>query len=312
MNHRYIDQEVKMQKRYRLLFIITFIAFVAAVPLSMSSAKEPDVSKGYIGAATCQGCHETQHASYVKSIHSKKQVQGPEYKEACETCHGPGSQHVEKGGGRGVNIFDFGKKVDTNARSAKCLACHEETKHLAFWSLSRHKAEGVGCNDCHKVHSTEKKNLKEKQPELCFGCHKDIRAQVNKQSHHPIREGKVVCTDCHDPHGTFGAKMVKADSVNELCFKCHAEKRGPFRIEHQPVAENCLNCHNVHGSNHRSMLTSKPPQLCQECHGSGGHPGRAYTKDTTFKGSVPKIQMFGRACMNCHTNVHGSNADFLR
>ncbi len=301
-----------MQKRYILFIIFTFIVLVATVSRSQSSGREPDISKGYIGAVTCKGCHEDKYESYMKSIHSKKQVQGPESKEACETCHGAGSKHVEKGGGRGVNIFDFGNKVDADARSSKCLICHEETRHLAFWSVGRHKTAGVACNDCHKVHSAEKMNLKEREADLCFGCHRDIRSQVNRQAHHPIMEGKVSCTDCHDPHGGFGEKMVKADSVNELCFKCHAEKRGPFRIEHQAAAENCLNCHNAHGSNHRGMLTSRVPHLCQECHGSGGHRGRAYTAQRSFDGPDPRIQMYGRACMNCHTNIHGSSADWLR
>jgi len=293
-----------MQKKHLVLILMPLVFLLASVSLSLSIDKGPDVA----GTATCKGCHETQHESYAKSVHSKKQLQGPD----CEACHGPGSQHVEKGGGKGVSIFDFGKTVDAAARAAKCLPCHEDARHLAFWDLSKHKTAGMGCNDCHSVHSTAQMNLKEEEPNLCYGCHRDIKSQVNRQSHHPIEEGKVSCSNCHDPHGSFGEKMVKADSVNELCFTCHAEKRGPFRFEHQSVAENCLNCHNSHGSNHRAMLVSKPPQLCQDCHGSGAHTGRAYTDSRSFKGSDPRPQMYGRACMNCHTNIHGSSATYLR
>ena len=248
--------------------------------------------------------------SYSKSVHGKKALSGsPANRNECESCHGPGSAHVEKGGGKGTGIFAFTRKDDPKDKAAKCLACHEESRHLAFWDNGRHKSAGVSCPDCHSPHSGNEKMLKAEQPDLCFNCHKDIRMMLTRQSHHPIREGKMKCTDCHNPHGGFGPKMVKADSVNELCYTCHAEKRGPFRFEHPPVAENCLNCHNVHGSNHRSMLVSKPPQLCQDCHGDGGHPGRPYTARRSFKGPDPRAQMYSRACMNCHTNIHGSNGN---
>ena len=70
--------------------------------------------------------------------------------------------------------------------------------------------------------------------------------------------------------------MIKADWVNELCLQCHTEKRGPFLWEHAPVRENCLNCHNPHGSNHDKLLVAKQPYLCQRCHMNTRHPGTFY------------------------------------
>ena len=107
---------------------------------------------------------------------------------------------------------------------------------------------------------------------------------------------------------SLATKMIKADSVNELCFKCHAEKRGPFFWEHPPVEENCLTCHVPHGSNHGKLLTRKPPHLCQSCHDASQHPGNIYTSFETFRGSAAsgKNRMFARACLNCHSNIHGS------
>jgi len=234
----------------------------------------------------------------------------PVNQNACESCHGAGSAHVEKGGGKGTGIFAFSKNDDPKDKAARCLACHEESKHLASWNMSKHKSEGLSCDNCHSIHGGGDKNLKASQPELCFGCHKDIKAQTNKQSHHPIREGKVSCSDCHDPHGEFGSKMVKADSVNELCYKCHADKRGPFMWEHPPVEENCLNCHTPHGSNHSKLLAKKTPYLCQSCHVLGQHPRTPYGSASTFDppntASNPN-RLVARACLNCHSNIHGSN-----
>jgi len=307
MNYVIAIRRLKMGK---MIVICALLTACLLIPLG-NKIVASDV--GYAGVDTCKGCHGEGYDSYAKTIHAKKAVKGtPANLNGCESCHGAGAGHVEKGGGKGTGVFAFGKKVDAKDKSAKCLSCHEESRHLTFWDNGRHKSAGVSCGDCHALHGNAEKMLKSSQPELCFGCHKEIRMMSNRQSHHPIKEGKMKCTDCHNPHGGFGEKMIKADSVNELCFTCHAEKRGPYRFEHQPVAENCLVCHYVHGSNHRAMLVSKPPQLCQECHGSGAHMGKAYTDQTSFKGSDPRPQMYGRACMNCHTNIHGSSAQFLR
>jgi DmsE family decaheme c-type cytochrome len=114
--------------------------------------------------------------------------------------------------------------------------------------MSKHKTAGVSCDSCHTIHSGKKGNLKAPEPELCLSCHRDVRTQISKQSHHPLPEGRMKCTDCHDQHGSFGRKMIKTGSVNELCYRCHAEMRGPFLWEHPPVEENCQTCHAVHGS----------------------------------------------------------------
>ena len=63
--------------------------------------------------------------------------------------------------------------------------------------------------------------------------------------------------------------MVK-DTVNETCYTCHAEKRGPFLWEHSPVVDDCTNCHTPHGSTKPALLKARVPWLCQECH-SGDH-----------------------------------------
>jgi DmsE family decaheme c-type cytochrome len=134
---------------------------------------------------------------------------------------------------------------------------------------------------------------------------------VNRPSHHPIVEGKVKCTSCHNPHGALSPAMVNAESIKELCTTCHADKRGPFLHEHAPVEESCLNCHNPHGSRSVKLLNEKVPNLCQDCHDASSHPGTMYDADNNFKppstGS-PNSRFVARSCLNCHNEIHGSNA----
>ncbi|MCL4492208.1 MAG: DmsE family decaheme c-type cytochrome [Nitrospirae bacterium] len=296
----------EVKRRFMFLLMALFV-FLFVFLSAMLFQKGAEGNAGYAGVTICKGCHEGHYESYASSIHAKKAIPGnPANREACESCHGPGASHVEKGGGKGTGIFTFNRKANAEEKSSRCLSCHEESQHLAFWNMSRHKSAGVSCDNCHSIHAGKDKNLKDPEPVLCYGCHRAVNFQANKQSHHPINEGKVRCSDCHDPHGAFGEKMVKADSVNELCYKCHAEKRGPFMFQHPPVDENCLICHTVHGSNHTRLLNKKTPQLCQSCHELRGHPGTPYTKFDSF-GETPSNKLVGRSCLNCHSNIHGSN-----
>jgi DmsE family decaheme c-type cytochrome len=136
------------------------------------------------------------------------------------------------------------------------------------------------------------------EPDTCFQCHKDRRAQMFRASHMAMREGKVVCSDCHNPHGSATEAMLIENSVNDNCYKCHAEKRGPFLFEHTPVRENCLSCHDAHGSINQFSLKLAMPRLCFECH-TMGH-GQTAGKNSQFAMS--------RSCANCHPMIHGSNA----
>jgi DmsE family decaheme c-type cytochrome len=149
------------------------------------------------------------------------------------------------------------------------------------------------------------------QYETCTSCHKQIRSQLLKPSHHPIIEGKVACTDCHNPHGALSKAMVNAESIPQLCTTCHAEKRGPFVWGHPPVEENCLTCHNSHGSNHARLLAEKPPNVCQDCHDASQHPGTIYDAKGGWGGSR-NTRLIARGCTNCHYQIHGSNAPAVR
>jgi DmsE family decaheme c-type cytochrome len=302
-----------MKRRSSILLSVLFVFL-----LVFMTQKGARGDSQYIGSDTCNACHPDFYSKFLKSVHGKKAVLGsPVNREGCESCHGPGAEHANKGGGRGVAIFAFSRKESASTKSAKCLACHEDMKGVENWNMSRHKTGDVSCDICHPIHAArvEKYLLKEKEPDLCFGCHKNIRAQVNKQSHHPLKEEFVArraikCSSCHNPMGTSNIRaMIRADSVNDLCYQCHAEKRGPYAFEHPPVPENCLNCHQVHGSNHNKLLVRRVPLLCQSCHNAPAHPSQPYTNLHSFGGSATssKNRFFGRGCLNCHGNIHGSS-----
>jgi DmsE family decaheme c-type cytochrome len=118
----------------------------------------------------------------------------------------------------------------------------------------------------------------------------------------------MACSDCHNPHGSNAPAMLVKASVNQTCYTCHADKRGPVLWEHAPVAEDCGLCHATHGANRQALLTKTAPQLCQQCHAAAGHPSVARTGASLPGGTAGgQAYLLAGGCINCHSQVHGSN-----
>ena len=285
--------------------LAVLVAFLALTGLVLLAAPERAAARQegqYAGIDQCAACHEETVVKFRESIHGKKGFE-MRSSHSCETCHGPGKAHVDAGGGKGsmTTITAITKDQQTEM----CLKCHERANQ-SDWHGSRHESRGLSCQDCHSIHrpGSDKAQLQAPETELCFTCHKQKKAQFFRASHHPIREGKMECSDCHNPHAVQEGKLVDQAAVTETCYQCHAEKRGPFLWEHIPVREDCMTCHEVHGSNHMKMIKVKEPFLCQRCHSDTRHPGTLY--DQSQLGNLSN-RLFGRSCTNCHSTVHGSN-----
>jgi DmsE family decaheme c-type cytochrome len=272
-----------------------------ARPMPARGAQVQAVPAKYVGIDACDACHDDVVQAFNRSIHGQKGfVQMSD--KACETCHGPGSAHVDSDGDP-TKIIRI-PRLPAGQQSAVCLKCHEQGAQM-FWQGGTHETRGLSCETCHDIHGAKdaahllKTTL---EYDLCFECHKKQKGEFFLASHHPMREGKLTCSNCHNPHGTLTDYQLRANSVPEKCYECHAEKRGPFLWEHPPVREDCAVCHDPHGSNHVKLLRAKLPFLCQRCHSGTRHPGTLY--DQT---QILSSRIFNRACTNCHANIHGSN-----
>jgi DmsE family decaheme c-type cytochrome len=301
----------------KLIALAAFALFAAGALAQDKPAARKDLVLN--GDAKCTRCHDAEDNPQILEIGKTKHgVRGDARTPTCTSCHGESDTHVNKPANateRPKPDRTFTKKSETpiEARNDACLTCHKGTART-HWTGSTHQVNQVACADCHQVHAaTDKVLWRKTQTAVCFTCHREQRADSFKISTHPIKEGKVVCADCHNPHGSPGPSMVKKNTINETCHTCHAEKRGPFLFEHQPVVENCANCHTPHGSNLSPMLVSRAPFLCQSCH-DGQHSsenpiGRnAASNQGGFTGTSPSNQATGRACLNCHSVIHGSNS----
>lgn len=275
--------------------------------------KPPQYSE--YGADLCLQCHGEGSALPVLSIFKTRHAETSDARTPlagleCESCHGPGALHPEAvmSGEKDMAIQNFGPGASTSIREQNqvCENCHNPNIGMV-WHGSTHEQEAVSCASCHRIHAERDPvfNIKD-QPKVCFTCHQQKRADSFKASTHPIRYGKMACTACHQPHGSNTEFELIRQTLNETCYSCHSEKRGPFLWEHAPASEDCTLCHQVHGSNHPSLLSKRPPFLCQQCHSQAGHPSVSGLPNG-LPPSGGSALLLARGCMNCHTQVHGSN-----
>ena len=282
------------------------------------------------GDETSTACHNETWAKPVLALYQTRHGNRADGRTpGCRKCHGPSEGHLKDFTTSPDVVFGAQSKhlSKASARNEACLACHDSNVlPRANWMGSQHETRGVACTNCHNIHAPDQNVLnKATQAEVCFSCHKTQRAQIRRISAHPLAvtgigsPPKMVCADCHNPHGSTGPTLLVKNTVNETCYTCHAEKRGPFLWEHSPVTDSCGSCHTPHGSTNAALLKVRAPWLCQECH-SGDHGNQVNSGANLGGGAVttltgapqpaaaaPRAQVAARACLNCHVLIHGSN-----
>ena len=301
--------------RIGLKSVVTFLGLLCYFSLAVGAEDTEAAAEYSKGANQCMSCHregrdKAAHEVFLTPMGISGAADSPfaEGSHDCETCHGPSKSHRKKpkDGDRLLPGITFNNKTPVAKQNEICMACHSDARGMQ-WPGSTHDVEEVACADCHMVHAAQDPVLdKLAQQERCFSCHPRTRSETFRASSHPLRFGAMTCTDCHNPHDANNDFLLTQSTVNDTCYTCHAEKRGPYLWEHAPVTEDCSLCHNSHGSNHAALLKQRPPLLCQQCHSPAGHPATAYTPDLADN-SYHQRFLLARSCQNCHAQVHGSN-----
>jgi DmsE family decaheme c-type cytochrome len=281
-----------------------------------SAQKEPQASTAtaYLGSEGCRECHAETYKNFEATPHWKTTLDGragarlDAMHQGCESCHGPGKAHADSLGDPKKVVSFRGMKPAEVAQ--RCLTCHQYGEEHANFRRSAHKSGNVTCLDCHSVHHFAEKQylLRSAQPHLCYGCHQETRAEFARPFRHRVDEKLVKCTDCHNQHGGYLMRQLRSTAAQQqICGKCHAETRGPFVFEHDPVrTEGCMACHSPHGSmTPRLLKHSQMNLLCLECHTLT--TGMDVRGATGFHNQNQRFQ----TCTLCHVSIHGSNRSRL-
>jgi predicted CXXCH cytochrome family protein len=167
----------------------------------------------------CEGCHTVNELGNTLTEVAGYNATGEDryHDVQCESCHGPGLDHVQEPGANPMLApLDVG--LDN---TDGCGECHQGEHHpfAEQWVLSGHatlgsQAERDGCNACHS------------------GGGALTAWNVNTNY---IEEGQpiaITCGVCHDPHGSNNTAQLRfpvggVEIEQNLCSQCHNRRTVP-------------------------------------------------------------------------------------
>ena len=252
-------------KLQRTLALVLAVGVPASLALLVSSCvTEPGVviapleipGAHYVGNGACKDCHADLVHKFPASPHGRFDhgTAALAGQTGCESCHGPGSKHIESGGSA---QFIINPGQDPSA----CFKCHLEVQGEFMLPQHHPVIEGhMNCVQCHDPHGADlfkpAGGLAMAQAnENCAQCHQD-QTRPFVFEHDALREG---CVTCHNPHGSINQKLLVASDPN-LCLRCHAQTQAVNQriyignIDHTVLLQSgtcwTAGCHTaVHGSN---------------------------------------------------------------
>lgn len=226
-------------------------------------------------AATCYGCHTVtgNGNKAVGTTAGHDAVKEPTYYDVqCESCHGPGLEHVE-GVGQATLVRPLARI--SMAGTGNCGDCHSGA-HQPFaeeWSASGHA----------NVSASRAANA------TCAGCHdgRKVLARWGVDENYAERDSATAyqpttCAVCHAPHGSGNPRQLRfsvtsADPEQNLCMQCHMRRTEPELSSSSPHAPQgavllgfagyrppgfAYDTSRIYGSH----ATTANPKLCAGCH----------------------------------------------
>ena len=287
----------------------------------------PMLLRGRTYTDLCSSCHEEQ-------LGTKQLLHGPASAGACGACHEP---HTSTN-----------RMLLSEEGQALCLRCHISTAHQLETMHVVHAPAKGDCRICHDPHATDNPALlAEDAVTLCTSCHSGIAHTVDlAPNQHAAVVTERACLNCHDPHASDYPRLLKKDTLT-LCFECHdkvLERKqggqvaniklvleGSDSLHGSAAEQNCVACHQIHGSEFSRLLQSDYPagiytpfedstySMCFTCHDRNLVSLRETDTVTGFRNGTTNLHYLhvhrdqkGRSCRICHDSHAASREHHIR
>ncbi|HEX3376002.1 MAG TPA: cytochrome c3 family protein [Candidatus Acidoferrales bacterium] len=235
---------------------------------------------------TCDGCHSVDYNIQTKQV--------AEWNVGCERCHGPGSAHVKHA--TRENILNPGR-MDYVSSSDTCIQCHSQGRPLTNPIEGKYYDWPVGYRVGLKLQDywqLEDHKLGEQTfTHFADGTAHKNRMQGNDFVQSVMYRRGVMCSDCHDVHGTKNYAQLRKP-VNEICMDCHGagSRNGPREAT---LAEHT---HHKDGSTGAQCVACHMPKIEAEIPGVfvSAHTFSFITPGMTERYKIPN------PCSSCHTD----------
>lgn len=245
----------------------------------------------------CASCHSTDLRKNYDEQTDSYNTTWKEINVTCESCHGPGSSHIEyinsKKYRKGIRLDNaglaYGRDTIAQLQLNTCAACHARKSDVAATLIRSHE---IMDDLIPQVISTEMY--------FADGQIKEEDYEYGSFTQSKMFHNNVRCSNCHNPHS--GKLRLTG---NNLCLSCHKPNYNTEAHHfHQPETEGaqCINCHMVTrtymGVDHRrdhsfriprpdQSVTYGTPNACNGCHAKET-PGWASAKVKEWYGPVRK------------------------
>ncbi|HHT9106558.1 MAG TPA: multiheme c-type cytochrome, partial [Candidatus Wujingus californicus] len=250
--------------------------------ISTDTDVPPDINKSF--EQNCEGCHMTG-LGITKNIDGEFVSSSNETGIGCESCHGPGGQHVSVGGGKGKYIVNP-EYTATDRGNEVCGQCHIrvisktgtsgadfETEYPCIINgenitpfipgkilsdyIEETTSDGKSTAGCWNDNNTNVygENASENNHSQ---KHRQQYQDFTKSVHYNYSGNK--CITCHESHGTGvegTPQLLKQNDNNKLCIDCHTDLKETTKKNGET--------YNVH-ANHQYGSSDVGGSLCTGCH----------------------------------------------